>query len=727
MATTVDNYKIKVTVEGREGLKNLKKDMEDLGNYGGPFGNVINGIIGKLGPLGLAASVVGAAFVALGSKALSLAGELSDISGATGIAAGTLMNFRQSVVEAGGKAEDFSQIASKLNQSVQEANSGNEKFQQSFKDLGVFVTDVNGKLRPTEEILKDIVARFQSGELTSKQYSAAIDILGKNINKLELSKLQAVADPIKDEQIKQLDKYNDAIDKLTEKINNVLIVAFGKLAQTINDAFSTGDRWAKIEEEANKRGQTYREKTEGFMNRPLLGKENDPLTGELIVLPNRLRDMTEKEKAAFKQRQEAAAAHANEMQRQINRATNLQADQQGGFGQTPESVLNAEKASQKKISESRIEQERQTQLTINSERLSAILLFADQQQSIELKSESAIKDIKINTQSEIAKARLDIFAQEKLSEKQKADEFAAKEKELRLKEATDIAKARAQVSEQLQRERERIESIISQSKARVTEEEAVNKVFERRNQFFNDNFALTDKERQRAQELFDLEEERLKILRQISLIKDIPPNERLAREQEINDIFNKRRELTVQQQNADRSQQENFSKGFEKAYQQYVEDSRNYFEQAGKLFRTITQGMEDAIVNFAKTGKFEFKNFLNVILEELLRSQIRQLMANLFSVQNSAGNSGSSILGNIFGGFFANGGTLPSGKIGIVGERGPELISGPATITPMAGSTNVTYNISAVDAMSFKQMIARDPSFIHAVAMQGSKSIPGRY
>jgi hypothetical protein len=44
----------------------------------------------------------------------------------------------------------------------------------------------------------------------------------------------------------------------------------------------------------------------------------------------------------------------------------------------------------------------------------------------------------------------------------------------------------------------------------------------------------------------------------------------------------------------------------------------------------------------------------------------------------------------------------------------------------MMGS-NVTYNINAVDAMSFKQMIAQDPSFIHAVAMQGAKGIPGRY
>jgi hypothetical protein len=39
----------------------------------------------------------------------------------------------------------------------------------------------------------------------------------------------------------------------------------------------------------------------------------------------------------------------------------------------------------------------------------------------------------------------------------------------------------------------------------------------------------------------------------------------------------------------------------------------------------------------------------------------------------------------------------------------------------------VTYNINAVDAASFKAMIAADPSFIHAVVMQGGKSTPRRY
>jgi hypothetical protein len=100
------------------------------------------------------------------------------------------------------------------------------------------------------------------------------------------------------------------------------------------------------------------------------------------------------------------------------------------------------------------------------------------------------------------------------------------------------------------------------------------------------------------------------------------------------------------------------------------------------------------------------------------------------SIFGGGGDSGGGFFDGItslFDGFFANGGSIGAGKFGVVGENGPEFVGGPATVTPMAGSTNVTYNINAVDAQSFKAMIARDPSFIHAVAMQGAKGIPGRY
>jgi hypothetical protein len=80
---------------------------------------------------------------------------------------------------------------------------------------------------------------------------------------------------------------------------------------------------------------------------------------------------------------------------------------------------------------------------------------------------------------------------------------------------------------------------------------------------------------------------------------------------------------------------------------------------------------------------------------------------------------------SLFGGFFATGGMIPPGRFGVVGEAGRELVQGPATVTPL-NSGSVTYNINAVDAASFKQLVAADPGFIHAVAMQGGRAMPAR-
>ena len=168
-----------------------------------------------------------------------------------------------------------------------------------------------------------------------------------------------------------------------------------------------------------------------------------------------------------------------------------------------------------------------------------------------------------------------------------------------------------------------------------------------------------------------------------------------------------------------------FAEGWKDAFDSYYENANDAAQRAQDSFKTATKGMEDAIVDFVKTGKLSFRDLISDILEQSLRANLRQIFSGIL---NPSSGSGGGIQ-DLFGGFFAKGGYLPAGQFGVVGERGPEIINGPANITPLSmggGGSNVTYNISAVDAMSFKQMIARDPQFIHAVATKGSQGIPVR-
>ena len=80
----------------------------------------------------------------------------------------------------------------------------------------------------------------------------------------------------------------------------------------------------------------------------------------------------------------------------------------------------------------------------------------------------------------------------------------------------------------------------------------------------------------------------------------------------------------------------------------------------------------------------------------------------------------SDFFGNIFGGFFANGGSLGAGKVGIVGEQGPELITGPARITSnedsfggAAPAVNIT--IQAIDTQTGTEFLLNNKKQIEGI------------
>jgi hypothetical protein len=141
-------------------------------------------------------------------------------------------------------------------------------------------------------------------------------------------------------------------------------------------------------------------------------------------------------------------------------------------------------------------------------------------------------------------------------------------------------------------------------------------------------------------------------------------------------------------------------------------------------------GVWDSVKNAATTIWDGVKGVGSGIYDAV--SGVVDSIGSIFSSSSGSGGGGgfldsiASGIGSFFGGFFANGGQIGAGKFGVVGENGPELVGGPASVTPMTGGTNVTYNINAVDAQSFKAMIAADPSFIHGVAMMGARSSPAR-
>ena len=173
-----------------------------------------------------------------------------------------------------------------------------------------------------------------------------------------------------------------------------------------------------------------------------------------------------------------------------------------------------------------------------------------------------------------------------------------------------------------------------------------------------------------------------------------------------------------------------------------------------QVFRSLKQGIGDAFAD-ALLGAKSFKEALSELTHQVLRQLIsglvqlgieifvfdvlrekikgarleaealnRQLRSQAMgqALGSMFGPIGS-VVGSIFGGFFADGGRIQSGQFGVVGENGPEIVSGPANVTPMdeagEGTTNVTFNISTIDATDFDTLLTTRQDLIIGLINRG--------
>jgi lambda family phage tail tape measure protein len=248
---------------------------------------------------------------------------------------------------------------------------------------------------------------------------------------------------------------------------------------------------------------------------------------------------------------------------------------------------------------------------------------------------------------------------------------------------------------------------------------------------------LRGSDQENIKKLFDLEQQRKTQLEAIQKIQNLPfegVGGMKQKMEEVNALYDQRRaqiELTAA---ATKAEQDSFAYGWQQASEKYRNNIKTDAEYAAQQMSNFTKGFEDAFVKFVQTGKLSIKDLANSMIADFARVQAQKMLAGLFGGGAGGGIFGG--IGKIFG--FANGGMPPVGQPSLVGERGPELFvpQSAGRIIPnnaLGGSSNntvnntaVTYSIQAVDAQSFKSLLARDPEFLHNVSEQGRRSMPIR-
>lgn len=704
---TIENFILKFKVEGAAGLKNLQDGMQNLTNSASGVGGALNKVVGAMGGLSSAALAGGAAFAALGMKVVNLADELQDMADASGIGAGALLNLKQSMIEAGGKADSFIAATAKLSIAVGEAFGGNEKYQKSFQSLGVFITDANGKLRDQGDILRDVIGRLAAISDPAERSAKAVELLGKEAAKIDWSKVSAVNDPFKDEQVAQLAKYREAIDKIGASVETSLITMFGKLAIEMQSAYDKAD---EIEKKLNAKGQA------GILN-PGFRASVFGLFGMTPTEPLITRKQTEAEKRA-----QYEAEQARLMKPYVSRAPASTATG-GGFGATPEATLKAIADSQLRIKQSQQEAEKQ----------------------IALRGQSDIAQIEINAKFEAAKAREEIFNKERLTESQKAAEYAAKEKEIFAKRDSDIAKNRLQtelrvmkeIMDQAEQDAKDMAGYYQQvDQARLQAFEQTDAI-RKANEELKARIGLQNKivemgtiEADRAQKIFDIQQEQKNQLEAIAKIPNLPYNERLQKEEEINQKFRERIDLINQEADARIAREQDFSAGIRETMRKY-EESITPLKQGQQVAESVYNNMGSALDNFVETGKFKFSDFARSVIMDLLKIQLRAAATQLFN--SVLGTFGFGLPGK------AMGGPVMPNQAYIVGERGPEVFlpKSAGNIIPNnkltsgdqmfgGGSTTIINNISAIDAKSVAQLFADNRMTLLGTVESARRELPMR-
>ena len=141
--------------------------------------------------------------------------------------------------------------------------------------------------------------------------------------------------------------------------------------------------------------------------------------------------------------------------------------------------------------------------------------------------------------------------------------------------------------------------------------------------------------------LTTIEVEKLKEARKIDQdfakkTKDLSPSQVAAYRAETEAI--KEQRLAIMQSNYEKSR--TFETGAKSFLTRYAEDASNSAEQVKTVFQNAFKGAEDALVDFATTGKLNFKEFANSIIKDLIR----------ITIQRGILGPIASALGGIFGG-----------------------------------------------------------------------------
>lgn len=627
---------------------------------------------------------------------------LDDMAEKTGIATETLSGLRYAGEAAGTNFEQLGGGLSKLARNMAEAAGGNKEAIATFQALGVEITNTDGTLRKTDDVLKDVAQRFAGFEDGAGKAALAVRVFGKSgedmipilnqgsagIARLteEARKLGAIYDG---DLAKAAADFNDNLTKIriaseaaSISISSGLIKSLANLSTEFIEAKKNGGLFAAGM-------QSYFSGVKAFWSGTLFNGEAAKMmksTQAIQDYVNKLGGPTAGGGRGFVNPKIAAPV--------VQDATKVPKAPRGGGADTSAQEAAARLAAD--LDAIKNAQEALTNTYRNQERILEALRGAGLKDEEEYYNEKLrLLNLTNSAQEDALRKEISRMQQEDLSGKASIDN-ARKIADLQAK-LTKVQEDGATAVKVLGIESEAAytQAKVAILSARQAAEDFYNTTvrgFQRQVEGLGKGSKFRDylSGLQQIEDTYQRQRDSLQNLRaelemsgkfNTQARKDY--EERLAIINEFSDKATAAYKSTYAQIEA---ASKDWTKGAGEALKNYSDDAANVAKQVENAVGNAFKGLEDALVDFVTTGKADFKSLVDSILKDIARIVVKQQITGPLAewlngaMKGSSSGGGGFDLGSLFSSLFGSfgggkavGGPVAPNMLYRVNENGPEL------------------------------------------------------
>ncbi len=720
-----------VTVEWDKATSQAKKQAKDLQNAFNDLGLGMGKLKNLFNQLGGAAGLSLAGFGAMAHSVLQMAGNLDDLSKTYDVSIAKVLQFQNAIVQAGGKSEDAGKIMATMFAKIAEAQQGNEAAIATFEDLGITFEQLRS-MNPEQALTKVYEGLAGIGN-TYDRIKAVKDILGKgglhkSVEEIAEALGQSTAEFRRQEEaLKAWAELGDRIDRSLLNLKLAFaeffkILAGGDFVPSVNQfkAAMVAVTSVMVINGMFKLVAAFKALNTALKSTAALGIAIQSAQGikGIAMAGGALAAYFGAMKVFETQDEEAAAAG--------------EPPQQAGGG-TPESGKTGDRrtiaAAQAKLKLAK------EMLEYDRRRHEYQIGYLTGSQDELALGESAIKQ-----QEDIAKA-----AQVR-AEALKAENLSAAQKGIIQQQYDhDLKKAQQERDQRDALINAKRDLAIAQQERMLDYEGRMISLKKTQAELENNRVHMTVWEYEKNREELGLQERLLQIEQQKQELKAQWAGHEMSPEYaNAKALLDQAAEGEVQMSEirqrgieADRARAQDFSAGWQYAFEQFSMDAQNYGRMAGDMFGSVVGNMNSAIDNFVRTGKFAFGDFAKSVIQDLIAIEMKmQAMAML---RMALGAMGFTTMGGATG--KASGGMVSQGIPYMVGENGPELFvpqKGGAIVPSNrvgdalmgSGQPSVVYNgpyianMAAMDTQSAAQFLAKNKMAVWSANQSANRSVP---